>query len=97
VAAEVHRTPTHVAATIKAATGYSVGQWISAGRVAEAAARLAHTDESIDQITTRVGWQDTTHFIRQFRKAYGSTPAAWRRLHRARHGGPPASSIPLRL
>lgn len=85
VAASVHRTPAHVAATVKNATGYSVGQWINAGRVAEASARLAHTDNSIGGIANHVGWQDTTHFIRQFRRAYGTTPAAWRREHRATH------------
>ena len=85
VAAAVHRTPAHVAATVKNATGYSVGQWINAGRVAEAAARLAHTDDSIGQIANHIGWQDKTHFIRQFRRAYGMTPAAWRREHRAGH------------
>lgn len=85
VAAAVHRTPAHVAATVKQATGYSVGQWISAGRVAEAAARLAHTDDPLSQIANHIGWQDKTHFIRQFRRAYGITPAAWRRKHRAGH------------
>jgi AraC-like DNA-binding protein len=85
VAKAVHRSPTHVAATVKKATGYSVGEWITAGRVSEAAARLAHTDETVDEIAVRVGWQDTTHFIRQFRKAHGVTPAAWRREHRASH------------
>lgn len=85
VAAAVHRTPAHVAATVKNATGYSVGRWINAGRVAEAAARLAHTDDSIGQIANHIGWQDKTHFIRQFRRAYGITPAAWRREHRASH------------
>lgn len=85
VAAAVYRTPAHVAAVVKKDTGYSVGQWINAGRVAEAASRLAHTDDSLDEITLQVGWQDKTHFIRQFRKAYGATPAAWRREHRAAH------------
>lgn len=85
VAAAVHRTPAHVAAEVKKSTGYAVGEWIRAGRVAEAAARLAHTDDSIDQVARDVGWQDQTHFIRQFRKAYGATPAAWRREHRAQH------------
>lgn len=85
VAEAVHRSAPHVAATVKKATGYSVGAWITAGRVAEAVARLAHTDESVDEISARVGWRDTTHFIRQFRKAHGITPAAWRRAHRATH------------
>lgn len=85
VAAAVHRTPTHVAATVKRETGHSVGTWITAGRVAEAALRLTHTDDSIEQIANHVGWQDTTHFIRQFRKAHGQTPAAWRRDQRSKH------------
>ena len=85
VAAAVHRAPAHVAATVKAATGYSVGEWINAGRISEAANRLAHTDDTLDQITLHVGWRDKTHLIRQFRKVHGKTPAAWRRQHRARH------------
>ncbi|MCZ6665359.1 MAG: AraC family transcriptional regulator [Gammaproteobacteria bacterium] len=87
VAAAVHRTPAHVAFTVKKFTSHSVGEWLRAGRVAEAAARLAHTEDSIDEITNHVGWQDKTHFIRQFRKSHGATPAAWRRQHRAKHLG----------
>ncbi len=82
VAAAVHRTPAHVATQVKTATGYTVGEWITSGRVAEAAARLAHTDDRIAEIAEHVGWRDTTHFIRQFKKAFGTTPAAWRRAQR---------------
>ena len=85
VAESAHRTPAHVAFAVKKSTGHSVGEWIRAGRVAEAAARLAHTEDSLDEITYHVGWQDKTHFIRQFRKSHGMTPAAWRRQHRAKH------------
>lgn len=83
VAAAVHRSPAHVAAMVKKATGYPVGTWIRAARVAEAANRLSHTDDSLDEVAAQVGWKDKTHFIRQFRKAYGETPAAWRRARRA--------------
>jgi len=79
VAAAVHRTPAHVATTVKKSTGYSVGEWINSGRVSEAANRLTHTDMSLDEIANSIGWQDKTHFIRQFRKVYGVTPAAWRK------------------
>ncbi len=87
VAAAVHRTPAHVATQVKEATGYTVGGWIAAGRVAEAAARLAHTDERVAEIGAHVGWRDTTHFIRQFKKVYGLPPGAWRRAQRERAGG----------
>lgn len=78
VAAAVHRTPAHTTAMLKKATGFSAGQWITSGRVSEAARRLTHTDDSMEMIAEHVGWKDVTHFIRQFRKAYGKTPAAWR-------------------
>ena len=64
-----------------------MGDWIRAHRVSEASKRLLHTDESIEEIAGRVGWQDTTHFIRQFKKAQGCTPAAWRKSQRRRHRG----------
>ncbi len=85
VAAAVYRSPAHVAATVKKSSGHSVGEWIAAGRVSEAAVRLSHTDDPLDKVAADVGWRDKTHFIRQFRKAYGITPAAWRREQRVRH------------
>ena len=88
VAAAVCRTPAHVADTVKAETGFTVGTWIANARVAEAAARLVHTDDTLLEIAEHVGWKDKTHFIRQFRKAYGITPAAYRRENRVRHGAP---------
>ncbi len=82
VAAYVHRTPAHVAAKVKGDTGHTVGEWITAARLAEAAARLRHTDASLAEIAEHTGYQDTTHFIRQFKKAYRTTPIAWRRTQR---------------
>lgn len=79
VAKAVCRSPAHVATSVKQATGYTVGEWIRHARVHEAAAWLLHSDASLDEVAAHVGWQDKTHFIRQFKKTYGQTPAAWRR------------------
>lgn len=84
VAAAVGRSPSYVATTVKAATGKTVVEWIIAGRLAEARNRLVHTDERVDIIAERVGYADATHFIRLFRRAHHSTPAAWRARERAR-------------
>ena len=83
VAEAVGRTVPHVASVVKSETGFTVGTWITSARVAKAAQLLQHTDLAIDQIPPHIGWQDTTHFIRQFRKIYGITPAAWRKKLRA--------------
>lgn len=79
VAKAVSRTSPHVAAAVKSETGFTVGTWITSSRIAKAAQLLQHTDKAIDQIAPLIGWQDTTHFIRQFRKIYGVTPAVWRK------------------
>lgn len=85
VARAVRRSPGHVTTKVREATGRSVGEWILAGRLAEAERRLVHTDEQIAIVAERVGYQDATHFIRVFRRARGVTPSAWRAL--ARTGG----------
>ncbi|WP_348652928.1 AraC family transcriptional regulator [Polyangium sp. y55x31] len=82
VAAAVRRSPAHVTTALRRATGKTAGEWIVAGRVAEAERLLASSDERIDIIAERVGYADPTHFIRVFRKARGTTPAAFRAAHR---------------
>lgn len=84
VASAVGRTAPHVATVVKAETSFTVGTWITSARVAKAAQLLQHTDMPVDQIAPHIGWKDTTHFIRQFRKIYGVTPAAWRKKQRKR-------------
>ncbi len=88
VAAAVKRSPAHVAATVKQRTGHTVGAWINSVRLAEASSRLVHTDAAVAEIAVQVGWQDPTHFIRQFRKAFGVTPSAWRRDRRGHRALP---------
>lgn len=78
VAEAVGRTPAHLTTAVRRATGRSVGEWITAHRLAEARRRLLHTDEQVEIVGERVGYNDPTHFIRVFRRRHGETPAAWR-------------------
>src|SRR5690606_13569877 len=82
VARAVGRSPSYVTTALKQATGRSVVEWIIAARLTEARNRLLHTDEMVEVIAERVGYADATHFIRLFRRAYGVTPAAWRKERR---------------
>lgn len=79
VAKAIHSSPTHLATLMKKETNYTIGQWITRIRLTEACSRLLHTPIPISDLAAKLGWQDTTHFIRQFKKAYGETPAAWRK------------------
>jgi AraC family transcriptional regulator, transcriptional activator of pobA len=78
VAAAVKRSPAYLTTALRQATGRSAGEWIMAGRMAEARRLLLHSAERIDIIAERVGYADPTHFIRMFRRQHGATPAAWR-------------------
>lgn len=79
VAGAVGRSPAYVTTALTRATGRSAVQWITAGRMAEARRLLLHSEERIDDIAERVGYADSTHFIRTFQRAHGATPAEWRR------------------
>jgi AraC family transcriptional regulator, transcriptional activator of pobA len=78
VADAVHRSPAYLTTMLRKETGKSVHEWITAGRLQEVRRRLETTDEKLDTIAERVGYADSTHLIRLFRRAYGLTPAAWR-------------------
>ena len=78
VAGAVGRSPTYVTTLLTQATGRSAGDWIVSGRMAEARRLLLHSDERVDVVAERVGYADSTHFIRMFRREHGATPAAWR-------------------
>ncbi len=85
VAEAVGRSPAHLTTAVRRATGRSVGEWITAHRLAEARRRLLHTDEQVEIVGERVGYNDVTHFIRVFRRHHGQTPAAWRASKGASH------------
>lgn len=78
VAKAVGRSPAYVTSALSRATGRSAVAWIVSARMAEARRLLLHSDEMVDVIAERVGYADSTHFIRMFRRAHGTTPAAWR-------------------
>lgn len=82
---ELGRSPAYLTTALKRATGRSAGSWIAVGRMAEARRRLRYSTDAVATIARHVGYADTTHFIRLFRRAHGATPSIWRR--RAREQG----------
>jgi AraC-like DNA-binding protein len=71
---------------MKSESGRSVGEWLQTFRIADAASRLIHSQESVAAIAGKVGYPDTTHFIRHFKRYHGKTPAAWRKTHQEAAG-----------
>lgn len=79
VASEVNKSEGYLANLVKKSTGFTVGDWIRKSRLTEACKHLIHTQKSIEDIAFQTGWNDTTHFIRQFKKEFHTTPAKWRK------------------
>jgi AraC-like DNA-binding protein len=69
------------AARFNALTGSSPLQTLVQMRLRLAAAELAHTALSVDEIASRAGYGSSAAFIRAFRRSYALPPARWRAAH----------------
>jgi AraC family transcriptional regulator len=82
LAAEAGVHPVHLAAAFRAAYGTTVGQYLRARRIEEARSVLLDRRRSINEVALSCGFSSQSHFTRVFRKHTGTTPWAYRRLHR---------------
>lgn len=78
VAEAVSLSSGYLTTAVRRRTGRTVVEWIAERRMAEARRLLAETDENIEWVGARVGYDDPTYFARRFRRAHGANPAAWR-------------------
>jgi len=83
VAREVALTPGHLSTVVGRRTGRTVQQWITERRMAEARTLLTDSTAPVAAIARRVGYQDTSYFIKHFRRAHQLTPGQWRDAARA--------------
>jgi AraC family transcriptional activator of pobA len=83
VASAVSLTPGHLTTVVRQKTGRTVLAWIAERRMVEARRELTATDRSVEEVARDVGFDDPAYFVRSFRRAHGTTPAAWRRAARA--------------
>lgn len=80
MARAVNLTPFHFSRLFKAETGGPPAKYFKQLRLREARRMLESTFLSVKEITSAVGFRDESHFVRDFRAAFGATPAQ----HRAR-------------
>ena len=60
-------------------TGETVNGWIVRRRMSAARCLLQETDQTIEQISSALGYQNACHFSRQFRQHNGIPPQSWRK------------------
>jgi len=68
----------HFRSLFRESTGMTYAAWLKNHRLETALQLLQTTDLTIPEICRRIGFQDTSHFIRSFKRKVGRTPAALR-------------------
>jgi AraC-like DNA-binding protein len=75
-------SPSRTSHAVREACGASLQAIIADERLAAAKRLLAGSTDSVAQIGAQVGWPDTPHFTRTFRRLTGLPPGLWRERHR---------------
>lgn len=84
VAQAVGYSPAYLTNLMRRQTGQTVQRWIIEHRMAAARSLLLKTDQVVEEIAAKVGYNNAVHFFRQFRQFHGTTPQAWRSTHRSK-------------
>jgi AraC family transcriptional regulator len=78
MAAVVHMSQFHFARVFKTTVGIPPHRYVSQRRMERAKILLSVSRLSVAEVAYRVGFDNKSHFIAQFRKATGTTPKAYR-------------------
>jgi AraC-like DNA-binding protein len=74
-----HRSPAHFSRKFKLAVGESPHAYAVRRRLERACYLMMTSAEPLSEIALSVGFSDQAHLCRLFRKAFGQSPANWRR------------------
>lgn len=80
MAAAVGFSPNYLSRRFRQATGIGLHEYIVFIRLHHAARQLVSTDDSVTDIALRCGFSDSNYFKDAFKKKYGVTPRAYRKL-----------------
>jgi AraC family transcriptional regulator len=80
VAQAVGYSSAYLTHLVRHLTRKTVNNWIIERRIVQASILLLETNESVEQIALKVGYQNINHFYCQFRNYYKTTPHAWRKV-----------------
>ncbi len=77
-----HLSEDHFGRLFRERVGCTPAQYVFERRIAAATQALLFTNDSIDQITGRLGFANRYHLTRMFSRRMGIPPAAYRRTRR---------------
>jgi AraC-like DNA-binding protein len=90
VASALGYSRSHLTSVVRMATGKPVNAWIIERRIGAAQRHLADPHRSVAEVATTVGFGDTSHFSRKFKRIVGMTPSKWRTAHAGATSAVPA-------
>ena len=82
LAERVNLSPSRFFALYRKIYGTSPVADLIVARIRSAKNKLAYSEASVDTIAASLGYENTTHFIRQFKSRVGMTPGDYRRQSR---------------
>ena len=85
LARHVNLSRSRFAHVFRQQTGRAPGRYLRDLRLARARVLLETTFLSIKEVMAAVGFNDPSHFSRDFQHAFGASPRAWRNAARHRH------------
>jgi AraC-like DNA-binding protein len=59
--------------------GCSIREWVRRERMDDSIRELVWSSDAVDRVAVRAGYHDAPHFIREFKRATGSTPGSFRK------------------
>jgi AraC family transcriptional regulator, regulatory protein of adaptative response / methylphosphotriester-DNA alkyltransferase methyltransferase len=77
-----HGSPFHLQRVFKRVQGISPTEFLQKTRMEKAIVLLQTSEKAVSEIAVAIGFQSTPYFITLFKKKFGCTPAAYRRVER---------------
>lgn len=81
-AARFYISPSYLSRMFSRLTGFRFSEYLRVVRVREAQRRLLSTQERVQFIAEKVGFEHTAHFNKTFKQVTGTTPLRYRKEHR---------------
>ncbi|OKP94222.1 response regulator [Paenibacillus sp. P46E] len=82
IAEGVYLSPTYVRLLFKQETGETLFEYLTKVRIEQAKHMLKNPQNKLYEVCYAVGYTDPSHFSKLFKKITGSTPSAFRELHK---------------
>ena len=80
VSNSLHLHPNYFVRKFKAKTGFTFGEFLLRQRISMGIDLMLHSSKPLTEIAVESGFYDQSHFIRHFKRFFGTTPSHYREI-----------------